>query len=66
VQLEVETVDHVVRLRVSDDGAGGADPAHGSGLVGLRDRVETLGGTITIDSPLGSGTSVHVELPLQG
>jgi signal transduction histidine kinase len=66
VQLEVDTVDHVVRLRVSDDGAGGADPARGSGLVGLRDRVETLGGTITIDSPLGSGTSVHVELPLQG
>ena len=65
VELELETLDQVVRVRVSDDGAGGADPARGSGLVGLRDRVETLGGQITIDSPLGSGTAVRVELPLQ-
>ena len=47
------------------DGAGGADPNRGSGLVGLTDRVETLGGTITVHSPPGAGTSLHVELPLQ-
>ena len=39
--------------------------ARGSGLLGLKDRVETLGGTITVQSPLGGGTSLHVELPLR-
>ena len=53
-----------LELRVRDNGAGGADPARGSGLLGMRDRVETLAGTIAIDSPTGVGTSLHVELPL--
>ena len=66
VHLEVQAGDGAVCLRVSDDGVGGADPARGSGLVGLRDRVETLGGTITIDSPVRAGTTVQVELPLEG
>jgi len=57
-------VDHAVRVSVRDDGAGGADPTQGSGLVGLRDRVEALDGTITISSAPGEGTSVHVELPV--
>jgi signal transduction histidine kinase len=48
-----------------DDGVGGAAPAGGSGLVGLRDRVEALRGTITIDGPPGSGTELVAELPLQ-
>ncbi len=48
---------------VRDDGVGGADPGGGSGLVGLHDRVEALGGTIKIDSPAGGGTSVVVTLP---
>ncbi len=51
-------------LSIRDDGIGGADPGRGSGLVGLRDRVEALGGTIRIDSPPGSGTSLVVTLPL--
>jgi signal transduction histidine kinase len=51
-------------LAVGDDGIGGADPARGSGLVGLTDRVEALGGTITVASPAGRGTSVLVELPV--
>jgi signal transduction histidine kinase len=64
VHVDVEAVDHVLRLSIRDDGAGGADPARGSGLVGLKDRVEALGGTISVESALGVGTSVDVELPL--
>jgi signal transduction histidine kinase len=51
-------------LSIRDDGIGGADPGRGSGLVGLRDRVEALGGTIRIDSPPGGGTSLVVTLPI--
>ena len=64
VQVDADATDQVLRLRVRDDGAGGADPARGSGLVGLKDRVEALGGTITVQSPAGAGTSLHAELPL--
>ncbi|MDT7684037.1 MAG: hypothetical protein QOG57_4347, partial [Pseudonocardiales bacterium] len=49
---------------VRDDGAGGADFTRGTGLVGLKDRVEALGGRISLDSPRGAGTSLRVELPL--
>ncbi|HTW99194.1 MAG TPA: DUF4118 domain-containing protein [Acidimicrobiales bacterium] len=51
-------------LSVVDDGSGGADPARGSGLLGLRDRVEALGGTISVESPAGAGTSLTARLPL--
>jgi signal transduction histidine kinase len=51
-------------LSIRDDGVGGADLARGSGLVGLQDRVEALGGTIRIDSPPGSGTSLVATFPL--
>ena len=64
IQVRAETVGPVLHLRVLDDGDGGADPAQGSGLVGLKDRVEALGGTFTIDSPASAGTSLHAELPL--
>ena len=53
----------VATVSVSDDGVGGADPSRGSGLVGLRDRVDTLGGTLTLSSP-PSGTSLVVQLPM--
>ncbi|MGI5242169.1 sensor histidine kinase [Dactylosporangium sp. CA-139066] len=56
----------VVRVTVRDDGAGGADPRHGSGLAGLRDRVEALGGTLTVSSPAGRGTSLSAQLPVDG
>jgi signal transduction histidine kinase len=56
--------DGELRLEVRDDGCGGADPAQGSGLLGLKDRVETIGGTMRLTSPPGAGTSLHVELPL--
>jgi signal transduction histidine kinase len=52
-----------VAVEIADDGAGGADPAGGSGLRGLADRVETLGGRLRITSPAGAGTVVTAELP---
>jgi signal transduction histidine kinase len=56
--------DGSLSLEVRDDGAGGADPTRGSGLIGLRDRVEALGGTIVVESPVGAGTSIVVALPV--
>ena len=64
VSVEVEAVGEALRVTVRDDGAGGAGFAGGTGLVGLKDRVEALGGRIFLDSPLGAGTSLRVELPL--
>ncbi len=50
-------------IEVVDDGIGGADPADGSGLRGLADRVEVTGGTLRVTSPPGSGTRLWAELP---
>jgi signal transduction histidine kinase len=55
--------DGTLRLRISDDGVGGAQPQEGTGLTGLRDRVEALGGSIEVTSPLGHGTVLEVSLP---
>jgi signal transduction histidine kinase len=62
VSLRLE--DDILLLSVRDDGVGGADATRGSGLTGLRDRIEALGGTIQIKSPSGSGTLVDVEIPI--
>ena len=64
VHIAVEHADETLHLSIRDDGVGGADPASGSGLIGLRDRVEAMGGTIFVDSPLGAGTAALVSLPL--
>jgi len=64
VHVDVEAADHALGLRVRDDGNGGADPARGTGLIGLKDRVEALGGTITVHSPVSAGTSLRAEFPL--
>ncbi len=56
--------DHVV-VEVADDGIGGADPARGSGLRGLADRVEALGGTVAVESPAGGGTWLRAEIPCE-
>ena len=64
-EIRVETRGGILDLRIRDDGVGGADPARGSGLTGLTDRVEALGGTLAITSPAGEGTSLHVELPVE-
>jgi PAS domain S-box-containing protein len=65
-QVDVDATDSIVELAVRDDGVGGADPAQGSGLVGLSDRVEALGGRIEIASPAGRGTTVLVTIPIDG
>jgi signal transduction histidine kinase len=63
VRVVGEERDGSFHLSIRDDGVGGADPAGGSGLVGLRDRVEALGGSIVISSPRDEGTLILVELP---
>jgi signal transduction histidine kinase len=64
VDIDIDIADGVLRVRVCDDGRGGADFAGGSGLVGLKDRAEALGGRLGVQSPSGAGTTVHAELPL--
>ncbi|MFG1783853.1 GAF domain-containing protein [Rhodococcus oryzae] len=63
VNLRVRTDGVNLELAIRDDGVGGADPAKGSGLIGLRDRVEALGGRMEIASHAGSGTSLLVTIP---
>jgi signal transduction histidine kinase len=65
VYVDLEKDGAILRLCVRDDGAGGADPDQGSGLIGLKDRVEVLGGTIEITSPPGSGTTLLVKIPIE-
>jgi PAS domain S-box-containing protein len=65
IDVSLAPRDGVLLLSIRDDGVGGADSGQGSGLVGLHDRVEALGGTIRIESPPGAGTLLVVELPLQ-
>ncbi|MCW2911873.1 MAG: hypothetical protein JWL68_6662 [Actinomycetia bacterium] len=64
VHVELDTPDTVVRLAIRDDGIGGADAAQGSGLVGLRDRIEAAGGTFDVTSPAGHGTTLLIEIPV--
>jgi signal transduction histidine kinase len=64
VGVNAETSGSTLRICVRDDGVGGADPQRGSGLVGLKDRIEALGGTFSVDSPRGGGTTVCCELPV--
>ncbi|MEU3335891.1 nitrate- and nitrite sensing domain-containing protein [Streptomyces sp. NPDC006668] len=64
VRVEAKVRDDVLELTVADDGAGGAEPGRGSGLIGLIDRVEAIGGKLDVRSPPGEGTTVRVRLPL--
>jgi PAS domain S-box-containing protein len=64
VQVELHVDEETLRLSVVDDGVGGADPRKGSGLIGLKDRVEALAGTIDVASPPGGGTRLDVQVPL--
>jgi signal transduction histidine kinase len=64
IWVRADVVGGRLRLTVCDDGIGGADPANGSGLTGLTDRVEAAGGTITVHSPPGEGTTLQAGLPL--
>ena len=63
INMRVDGCDGALTLSIQDDGIGGADPSRGSGIIGLKDRVEALGGTISVLSPPGHGTALHVRLP---
>lgn len=65
VTVRVSRAGPTAVVEIADDGAGGADPAAGSGLRGLTDRVEALRGHLTVVSPAGGGTVVRAELPAQ-
>jgi signal transduction histidine kinase len=65
VRVAVEERDDKLHVSIRDDGVGGVDSARGSGLIGLRDRAEALGGSIEVDSPPGEGTLIRVQLPLR-
>jgi signal transduction histidine kinase len=56
--------DGTIELEIQDDGVGGAEPSRGSGITGLKDRVDTLGGTISFSSPAGAGTTIRMRLPV--
>ena len=64
VTVQVDTARGTLRVRVSDDGRGGADPDAGSGLVGLEDRVEALGGRLSVRTGPDRGTTVAADLPI--
>jgi signal transduction histidine kinase len=66
VDIVIEEADGTLTVQVRDDGVGGADASRGSGLTGLRDRVEAVGGSMTLDSPAGAGTVLTVLLPIPG
>jgi signal transduction histidine kinase len=61
--VRIRTSDGRVKIDIVDDGVGGADDAAGTGLAGLRDRVAALDGTLSLSSPLGGPTTLHVEIP---
>ena len=63
VALRLE--DDMLLISIRDDGLGGANAHRGSGLTGLTDRIEALGGTVQIESPLGSGTNIGVQIPIR-
>jgi signal transduction histidine kinase len=66
VRIGVTTTDGRVRVVVADDGRGGADRGRGTGLQGLLDRVEAVGGTLDVTSPAGAGTRLAADIPLGG
>jgi signal transduction histidine kinase len=65
VNVELDANDAIARLAIRDDGVGGADPRQGSGLVGLSDRIEALGGTLEVTSPTGNGTTLLIQIPVE-
>jgi signal transduction histidine kinase len=64
VHVAIEARDGILGLSIRDDDRGGADPTRGSGLIGLNDRVDALGGTIEMASPVGDGTTLLITLPI--
>lgn len=64
IVVDVKVAACAISVEVSDDGKGGADPMMGSGLVGLKDRVEALGGALSVHSAAGQGTRLEAQIPL--
>ena len=64
VWVAVQWTDGALHLSIRDDGVGGTDPSRGTGLTGLKDRIEALGGRIRIDSAPGNGTRIDVDIPV--
>ena len=64
VSVTADITDGMLRIAVIDDGRGGADST-GSGLLGIKDRVNAVGGTLRVHSPAGSGTRLEIELPCE-
>jgi PAS domain S-box-containing protein len=62
--VSIGLADSTLRFEITDDGRGGADPSAGSGILGLRDRAEAVGGTLFVISPPGQGTRVTAQIPL--
>ncbi|CAN5273377.1 hypothetical protein BH11ACT3_BH11ACT3_26520 [soil metagenome] len=62
-RVSVDYQDGILMVDVTDDGVGGADPSRGSGLVGLRDRVEALGGSLVVHGSVGAGTTIRAHFP---
>ena len=65
VTVTISRSDGMLGVEIADDGKGGADMAAGTGLRGLADRVEALGGRLTLSSPAGAGTTIRASLPLE-
>ena len=63
-KVDMTVAGKALKFEVTDDGRGGADPSAGSGILGLRDRAEAVGGTLFVISPPGKGTIVTAQLPL--
>src|SRR4029077_18371959 len=64
VTVVTDTASGVLHVTVSDDGVGGAHFDHGTGRVGIQDRAEAMGAGMFLDSPVGAGTTLRIELPL--
>ena len=64
VAVRARTADENLYLSIRDDGIGGADSRKGSGIIGLKDRIDVLGGKMTVSSPVGSGTAIDVTIPV--
>jgi signal transduction histidine kinase len=62
-KVDISRTGGIVRIRIADDGVGGANPSQGSGLNGLADRIAALDGSLALDSPIGEGTVVEVVIP---
>jgi PAS domain S-box-containing protein len=65
IEVSLATHNSTLLLSIRDDGVGGADPARGSGLIGLTDRVEALDGSIQVRSPVDGGTHITAKIPLE-